>query len=56
MTPVLFLLENPDDVAERLARQWGCLPEEALRQMEYCDCAAIEAFQPGNDFPKGGLN
>jgi hypothetical protein len=56
MNPVLFLFENPDDVAARVAVQMGCSLEEALEKMEYFNLVAIETFRVGNDYPREELH
>jgi hypothetical protein len=56
MRPVLFLLEDPDKIAERVAAQMGCTTDEARFQMLQCDRFAVATFHVGNEYPREELH
>jgi hypothetical protein len=56
MRPVLFLFEDPDVIAERVAVQMGCTVEEAIDLMEAFDRLAVLDFCVGNEIPRSELN
>jgi len=56
MKPILFLFEDPQAIAAKVAAQMGISPEEATQHMEMWDKMSIGLFQIGNDFPRKELH
>lgn len=50
--PACIFLQDPLEIADRVAVQMGIGVEEALDQMEAFDCEAVCQFHIGNDIPK----
>jgi hypothetical protein len=56
MRPVVFFFAEPEMIAERVAKQLGCSPDEALVLMEQWDRIAVFEHRAGNDIPLRKLN
>lgn len=52
----MVFLEDPAEIAERVADQMGCSVEEALDHMEAFDRVAVMDFCVGNDIPRSELH
>jgi hypothetical protein len=54
--PEIVFLQDPLDIADRVAAQMGVDVEEAIFQMESCDIEAVRQFHVGNSLPKEMIN
>jgi len=56
MKPILYLLEHPDVIAEKVAQQMGMSRQEAAVHMAMWDEISIRTFRVGNHYPKRELH
>ncbi len=56
MGPILFLFEDPEVIAVKVAAQMGLTPEAAAEHMECWDRISVATFCVGNDYPRKELH